>query len=83
VVAVIGSAALAYLAMVAVGAKLGEEDHQPRIYHLASFVGFAVFIAIALASVWRRYKRRDVIWKGRPVYLRGVTLLDQREQEQV
>lgn len=70
--AVIGSAALGYLAMVAVGAILAEEDRQPGIYHLASFVGFAVFIAIALSSVWRRYKQRDVIWKGRPVFLQGM-----------
>jgi hypothetical protein len=66
-------AAIAYLAMVAVGALLSEEDRHPLVYHIFSFVGYAVFIAIALSSVWRRYAHRDVVWKGRPVYSGVVT----------
>lgn len=66
-------AAMAYLAMVAVGALLSEEDRHPSIYHIFSFVGYAVFIAIAVSSVWRRYAHRDVVWKGRPVYSGVVT----------
>jgi chlorobactene glucosyltransferase len=77
------AASVAYAAMVATGMILSEEDPYPKVYHLASFVGFSVFMAIAVASVWRRYRGQDVIWKGRPVYLSVMTEPQRRAQDEM
>jgi hypothetical protein len=63
-------AVIAYGAAISLHLKVLRQGLEvPRLYAPLAFIGYVVFVAMLLMSIWSMKTGRGVRWKGRRIYL--------------